>query len=79
VISQDDQRRLDEIARLMEATDPRFAARMRRMKRPPRWRRGLTCAAMWSAPTALAVLGLWLLAVPVIAVVGAATILMWQG
>jgi hypothetical protein len=79
VISQDDQRRLDEIARAIQATDPRFADRMRRMKPAPRWRRFMACTAMWSAPISLAVFGLWLLAVPVLAVVGAVTILMWQG
>jgi Protein of unknown function (DUF3040) len=79
VISQDDQRRLDEIARAIRATDPRFADRLRRMKPAPRWRRGIACAAMWSAPVTLAIFGIWLLAVPVTAVVGAVTILMWQG
>lgn len=78
MISQDDQRRLEEIERYLEATDPRFAARMRRTRpRLPTGKRAIACSTLWAGAIAVTVIGGWTLGILALTLVLVVTILMW--
>lgn len=74
MISGEDQRRLDEIARQLRTSDPDFAARMADSE-PRRTGRVLTAAgvSLWAVVPAIAYAGGWL------AVVVSATLLIVAG
>ena len=59
MLSGEDQRRFDQIAHELHATDPRFVARLDGM--PPRRVRRLIvlCVVMWAAVPGLTVIGGW--------------------
>jgi uncharacterized membrane protein YjjP (DUF1212 family) len=63
MLNQDDQRRLEQLARQLRAEDPYLADRIAgRPRRLPRWM-VLVCVLIWAAAVGAAVVGWWLSAV----------------
>ena len=62
MLSAEEQRRLDQIERLLQLHDPRFVARMSSGRRPRRWPALALYGALWSVVLILGLAAGWLVA-----------------